>query len=123
VFLCPRPLGYYANHAQDRLHRSGQLWLYPQAGGYPARVTATEDRRGALEGADGVVCTMLQGGVQVWRHDSEELAVAGIVERDAHKIFHAVALDPLTAAVLSLKEIRSMVEEMLAANSDWLQTR
>jgi alpha-galactosidase len=40
-----------------------------QAGGYPARITATMDRAEALEGADGVVCTILQGGVQVWRHD------------------------------------------------------
>jgi alpha-galactosidase len=53
----------------------------------------------------------------------EELAVAGIVEGDPRKIFHAVALDPLSSAVLSLEEIRSMVEEMLAANRSWLQAR
>ena len=42
-----------------------------RAGGYPARIKATTDRVEALEGADGVVCTILQGGVQVWRHDIE----------------------------------------------------
>ena len=36
-----------------------------------ARVEATTDRARALEGADGVVCTILNGGVQVWRHDIE----------------------------------------------------
>ena len=41
------------------------------AGGYPARVEATLDREAALDGADGVVITILQGGVQVWRHDIE----------------------------------------------------
>jgi alpha-galactosidase len=42
-----------------------------KAAGVPARVTATTDRRKALEGADGVVITILAGGVEVWRHDIE----------------------------------------------------
>jgi alpha-galactosidase len=42
-----------------------------ETGAYPARVVATRDREQALEGADGVVCTILQGGVGVWRHDIE----------------------------------------------------
>jgi alpha-galactosidase len=41
------------------------------AGSYPAKVFATQDRIEALRGADGVVCTILAGGVQVWRHDIE----------------------------------------------------
>lgn len=41
------------------------------AGQYPARVIATESRAEALDGADGVVCTILAGSVQVWRHDIE----------------------------------------------------
>jgi alpha-galactosidase len=40
-------------------------------GNYPATVTATLDRAEALEGADAVLCTILAGGVQVWRHDIE----------------------------------------------------
>jgi alpha-galactosidase len=42
-----------------------------QAGGYPAKVSATLDRKQALSGADGVLITILQGGVEVWRHDIE----------------------------------------------------
>lgn len=42
-----------------------------EAGDYPAKVTATTDRAKALDGADGVVITILQGGVQVWRKDIE----------------------------------------------------
>jgi len=41
------------------------------AGKYPAKVSATEDRAEALENADGVLITILAGGVQVWRHDIE----------------------------------------------------
>jgi len=40
-------------------------------GRYPAKVETTTDRRKALEGADAVLCTILAGGVQVWRHDIE----------------------------------------------------
>lgn len=42
-----------------------------EAGGYPATVESTTDRAKALEGADGVVCTILSGGVDVWRYDIE----------------------------------------------------
>lgn len=38
-------------------------------GKYPARVVSTMDRIEALKGADGVVCTILEGGVDVWQHD------------------------------------------------------
>lgn len=41
------------------------------AGKYPAKVIATRDRAEALKDADGVVCTILAGGVNVWRYDVE----------------------------------------------------
>ena len=40
-------------------------------GNYPATVKATMDRKEALRGADGVLITILQGGVPAWRHDIE----------------------------------------------------
>ena len=42
-----------------------------KAGGHHATVKATTDRREALKGADGVLITVLQGGVDVWRYDVE----------------------------------------------------
>ena len=48
------------------------------AGGYSARVTATPDRASALEGADGVVITILSGGPSVFRTDIEIPAKYGI---------------------------------------------
>ncbi len=40
-----------------------------EAGNYPAKVTATTNRKTALKDADAVLVTILAGGVQVWKHD------------------------------------------------------
>ena len=40
-----------------------------KAGKHPAKVTATTNRVEALKNADGVVCTILSGDVEVWKHD------------------------------------------------------
>ena len=42
-----------------------------EKGGYNVTVTATVDRKKALKGADGVLITILQGGVKIWRNDIE----------------------------------------------------
>ncbi len=39
--------------------------------GAKAKVEATTDRRAALRGADAVLCTILAGGVEIFRHDLE----------------------------------------------------
>jgi alpha-galactosidase len=51
---------------------------------------------------------------------SEELAVEAALSGDPQMVYHAIAFDPLTAAVLSLKEIKSMVDEMFEASWEWL---
>ncbi len=38
-------------------------------GKYAAKVVSTTDRKTALKGADGVLCTILSGDVDVWQHD------------------------------------------------------
>ncbi len=50
----------------------------------------------------------------------EELAVEGALTGDPHLVFQAIAHDPVTAAVLSLAEIKRMVNEMFAANREHL---
>ncbi len=52
----------------------------------------------------------------------EEMAVQGILEGDPRKIFQAILHDPLSSAVLTMAEIREMVNEMFAANRDYLPT-
>ena len=46
----------------------------------------------------------------------QQLATQAILDGDREAAFHAVALDPLTSAVLSLSEIREMFDEMWAAH-------
>ena len=50
----------------------------------------------------------------------EEMAVAGFLEKDAHKIYQAICFDPLTEAVLSLEEIRGMVRDLFTVNRAYL---
>ncbi len=50
----------------------------------------------------------------------QTLAVQAALEGDREKAFHAVLVDPLTAAVLSPGEIRQMFDELFAANRQWL---
>lgn len=48
------------------------------------------------------------------------LAVRAGLEGDTEALVQAVALDPLTASVLTLRDIREMVSEMLEAQRQWL---
>jgi alpha-galactosidase len=50
----------------------------------------------------------------------QELIVEAALYTDVDYIYHAVTLDPLTAAVCTLPEIRAMVDEMLEAQKHWL---
>jgi alpha-galactosidase len=50
----------------------------------------------------------------------QELIVEAAVNRNRDAVHHAVALDPLTAAVCTLPQIHQMVDEMLAAQEQWL---
>jgi alpha-galactosidase len=50
----------------------------------------------------------------------QELIVEAALTGDVEAVHHAVMLDPLTAAVCTLPQIRAMVEEMLEAQAQWL---
>ena len=50
----------------------------------------------------------------------QELIVEASLSGDTEAIYHAVMLDPLTAAVCSLPQIHAMVSELLAAEKQWL---
>jgi alpha-galactosidase len=57
----------------------------------------------------------------------QELTVAALMEENREHIYHAAYLDPHTAAELDLRQIRRMVDDLIAAHGDWmpawLQTR
>lgn len=50
----------------------------------------------------------------------QRLAVLAAKSGDPETVVQAIALDPLTSSVLTLKEIRDMVTEMLNAQRQWL---
>jgi alpha-galactosidase len=50
----------------------------------------------------------------------QELAAYGGVHGDRESVVHAAMLDPLTAAVRTLDEIRRMTDEMFSAQAAWL---
>ena len=50
----------------------------------------------------------------------QELAVEAALAGEREHIYHAVMLDPLTGALLTLDQIRAMVDELLAAEAAWL---
>jgi alpha-galactosidase len=50
----------------------------------------------------------------------QRLAVEAGLEGDPEKVVQAIALDPLSSAVLTLKEIRDMAAEMLECEKQWL---
>jgi alpha-galactosidase len=50
----------------------------------------------------------------------QELTVEGALRGDKDAVHHAVMLDPLTAAVCTLPQIHTLVEEMFEAQARWL---
>jgi len=50
----------------------------------------------------------------------QELTMEAALTGEVEAVYHAVMLDPLTATVCTLPQIRSMVTEMLEAEAQWL---
>ena len=76
-----------------------------ELGRYPAQVVATLDRAEALRGADVVLCTILAGGVDVWRHDIEIPKQYGVDTnvgdtRGPSGIFRALRTIPLMVEIV-----------------------
>jgi hypothetical protein len=53
--------------------------------------------------------------------NNDLLAVEGALKKDARLVHQSIVHDPLTAAVLSLAEIRKMTLEMFARNKEYLR--
>jgi len=50
----------------------------------------------------------------------EELVVQAALTADKDALLQAVALDPLTSSILTLDEIKKMVDEMIKAEAKYL---
>lgn len=104
-------------HFNGNLRNQGYITNVIQGAGVEIPVTATKDGIipevvGDLPQHLAVMINTLAG--------CEELAVQGCIEGDCRKIYHSILFDPLTSAVLSMDEIKEMVQEMFNANRDYL---
>ncbi|MGC9319679.1 MAG: alpha-galactosidase [Armatimonadota bacterium] len=88
-------------------------------GGCAVEVPCMVDRRGVHPCHVGALPPQL-AALNESNVRSQELAVQAALHGDRDALYQAVMLDPLTAAVLSLGEIREMVDEMLQAQRRWL---
>ena len=124
----------------ERSHEYGAAIVHALAGGSPVTIHGNVTNGEAIANlpADACVevpCTVDASGVHPRRighlpdHlaainstqvNVQRLAVRAALEADPEKVFQAMALDPLTAAVLTLDEIRAMTRELLAAHEPWL---
>jgi alpha-galactosidase len=50
----------------------------------------------------------------------QELTVAALMEENREHVYHAAMLDPHTAAELDLRQIRKLVDDLIAAHGDWM---
>jgi alpha-galactosidase len=50
----------------------------------------------------------------------QELTVAALLQQNREHVYHAAMLDPHTAAELDLRQIRALVDDLIAAHGDWL---
>jgi alpha-galactosidase len=88
-------------------------------GKYPARVEATMDRAEALRGADAVLCTILVGDTEVWRHDIEIPKQYGVDmnvgdTRSVAGIFRALRTIPVMVSIV--KDMEKYCPDALLLN-------
>jgi alpha-galactosidase/6-phospho-beta-glucosidase family protein len=63
--------------------------------------------------AECALLTQLSSGI-------EEMAITAAITGDPTMVYRAICHDPLTAAVLSLAEIKQMTNELFARHKDYL---
>ena len=119
----------------------GSSIIYSMETGIPLRINANVKNRGFITNLpDGccveVPCLVNKNGIHPCyvgdlppqlaslnrgNINIQEMAVRGIVEKDKTKIFQSVLLDPLTAAVLTIDEIRVMVDKMFKTEAKYMK--
>jgi len=108
------------------LDRPG-LFHGPFASGAPAIFAVAAARLGlavgfaGAVGSDGFGRLPTQLAALNMQHMAfHDLVTTAVLEQDREAAVHALMLDPLTAAVCSLEEIRQMFDEMAKAQVDYL---
>lgn len=125
---------------EERSHEYGTTIMEAIESNVPARVNGNLPNRGAIDNLPEnccveVPCLVDGNGVQPTHAgrlptqlaalnqsniNVQALTVDAALNGDLDAVYHAVMLDPLTAAVCTLPQIQAMVTEMLAAEKQWL---
>jgi alpha-galactosidase len=107
-----RPFAFMGNVRND-----GYITNLPE--GCCVEVPSFADRTGLHPTRIGALPTQCAAACMT-NINSQILTAEAALAADTEKIVQAAALDPLTGAVLTLKEIRDMCSEMLEAQRPWL---
>lgn len=88
-------------------------------GKYPAKVIATMNRREALRGADAVLCTILAGGVKIFRYDIEIPKKYGVDTnigdtRSVSGVFRALRTIPVMVSIC--KDMEELCPDAILLN-------
>jgi alpha-galactosidase len=123
-----------------RSHEYGSLIIEAIETNVPARINGNVPNRDLIAGLPPgccveVPCLVDGNGIQPTRVEGypaqlaalnrtnvnvQELIVEAALRGSREAVYHAVMLDPLTAAVCTLPQIQAMVGELLAAQERWL---
>jgi alpha-galactosidase len=124
----------------ERTHEYGSYIIEAIETNQPARINGNVPNRDLIPNLPPgccveVPCLVDGNGIQPTRIDNyppqlaalnrtninvQELIVHAALTGDTAAVHHAVMLDPLTAAVCTLPQIHDMVDELLAAQQQWL---
>ena len=124
----------------ERTHEYGSCIIEAMEANQPVRINGNVSNRGLIENLPQVCCVevpcLVDGnGIQPTAVGAlptqlaalnrtnvnvQELTVEAALTGDTEAVYHAVTLDPLTAAVCTLPQIRSMVDDLLSAQAQWL---
>lgn len=107
-----RPAVIYGN-----VYNTGLIENLPQDG--VVEVACLVDKKGVQPTYFGSLPTHL-AALDAQHMAFHDLVATAVLERDREAAIHALMIDPLTAAVLSLGEIRALFEEMAAAERAYL---
>ncbi len=108
----------YGPPGSDRLHSGAHLISnLPREG--CVEVACLVDRNGIQPTAYGALPPQL-AAINRTNMNVQEMAVLGGLTKNREAVHQAIALDPLTGALLTLPQIHNMVEELFDAQETWL---
>ncbi len=106
------PSVIYGNHAND-----GHIPQLPQGAAVevPTLVDANGLQPTVVSDLPPQLIALMRTNLNV-----QELTVQALLTENRDHIYHAAMLDPHTSAELDLRQIRALVDDLIAAHGDWL---